>query len=288
MKATQLIITCILILMCYGLYGQSYEAAVAYPIEGIKIDGDLKEWPQSLKTYPINQLAFGDITEENDLKGFFKIAYQAKKNILYLGVEVVDSDIQTPADANNIDLTDHMYLYLDPTHSPEGGSRMLFIAGAKQRDYAPAHAKTWSPYTPKLDWEDVNLAIKQKGATTTYEWAINLGDNFQTNSVIGLDIILVDHDSKDEGNSWMLWKPGTGKSDGYQRLGEVYLADDRVKLGSLAGKIVIKDTLVKSFNSLNVQSSENPNFWLRTQVDQNGNFQCQLPPGTYKLKPDVL
>ncbi|GAB5550821.1 MAG: hypothetical protein Sapg2KO_04120 [Saprospiraceae bacterium] len=238
--------------------------------------------------YPIGALAFGDITEENDLKGSFRIGYNATQKAIYLGVEIVDSDIIHTNPSNNIDLTDHMYLYIDPIHSPDGGSRILFISGPKLRDIATPHSKTGSPYTPNLSWKNVALKVSQNKSTTTYEWKINLGENFKVNSVIGLDIILVDADSKDQGETWMLWKQGTGKSDGSQRLGEVLLAAPHKELGTLKGQVVIKEARVQAFSSLIIQSLDNPAFWLRTTVDQKGNYQCQLPAGKYEIKPDLL
>jgi hypothetical protein len=52
--------------------------AIAVPVEGITIDGDLSDWPEGMREYPISQLtrAFNDPPQNtDDYQAFFRIAY---------------------------------------------------------------------------------------------------------------------------------------------------------------------------------------------------------------------
>ncbi len=55
-------------------YGQNGSIGVVYPAAGIKIDGDLGDWPKSAATYPIARVEFGDkLAGKDDLHAQFQI-----------------------------------------------------------------------------------------------------------------------------------------------------------------------------------------------------------------------
>ena len=61
--------------------------AVAVPVEGIAIDGDLSDWPAALKAYPITFVEYGTPPQsERDFQGVFRIGYNARENALYIAV----------------------------------------------------------------------------------------------------------------------------------------------------------------------------------------------------------
>jgi len=269
------------------LTAQTYQAAIAYPVSNITIDGNLNDWPENLESHPITHLAFGEITEDDDLNAAFKVAYNLAEKAIYFAVQVIDSDIVNTTEEENIDLVDNMYLYLDPVHHPMGGSRILFISGKEMKEYSGPAPNAWSPHTPNLTWDDVEIEVQQNEQTITYEWKVNLGDNLKIDSGIGLDFIISDFDTKDEDISWLTWKNGIAKSLGAQRLGEVILVESPEKMGYLNGNIAIKDSSITSLNSIIITSIEKPNIWFRVGVDSMGSYQCTLPEGHYQIKPDV-
>ena len=48
--------------------------AIAVPIEGIMVDGDLSDWPEGMKEYPIERCEYGDAPQDSaDFQGSFRI-----------------------------------------------------------------------------------------------------------------------------------------------------------------------------------------------------------------------
>src|SRR5271155_3561959 len=75
-------------------YGQNGSVGVAYPATGIKIDGDLSDWPKNATTYPIARVEYGDkLAGKDDLKAQFRITYDMAEHALYVAVEVHDDSI---------------------------------------------------------------------------------------------------------------------------------------------------------------------------------------------------
>ena len=77
--------------------------ALAYPVDGITVDGDLSAWPEGLGQYPISYpilfynpyvpLHSKKPIDERDHRGAFRLAYNVEGNALFLGVEVQDESI---------------------------------------------------------------------------------------------------------------------------------------------------------------------------------------------------
>ena len=51
-------------------YAQNGAVGIANPAKGITVDGDLSDWPEGLRTYPIERIESGD-----ELKAHFRVAY---------------------------------------------------------------------------------------------------------------------------------------------------------------------------------------------------------------------
>ena len=55
--------------------------AIAVPLEGIAVDGDLSDWPPGLVEYPITFTEWGDApVNEEDFQGVFRVGYSAGRN----------------------------------------------------------------------------------------------------------------------------------------------------------------------------------------------------------------
>ncbi len=53
--------------------------AIAVPVEGIVVDGDLSDWPEGIKSYPIHELIGGDEPlEASDIEAELRVAYSQK------------------------------------------------------------------------------------------------------------------------------------------------------------------------------------------------------------------
>ena len=83
----------VLLLLLFPLQAQSHNgaAALAYPIEGITLDGDLSDWPQDGPRYPIRFAEYGDApNNKSDFQASFQVGYHRAENALYVAVEVTD------------------------------------------------------------------------------------------------------------------------------------------------------------------------------------------------------
>ena len=278
------IIVSLFLLVC-EINAQNYEPAIAVPVSGISIDGNLTDWPKGLKSYEIGNLGFGELEDDKDCEATFMVAYNSAEKSIYLGVEVIDSKIVSSNSDNNIDLLDYMLLYLDPIHNPNGGSSLLFQAGGNLKEKFPAKPKSWNPYSPELTWEDVKVQTGQQNGKLIYEWKINLGNLFSIDSSYGLDFVISDIDEIEDGEIWKIWKNGMAKSAGAHRIGDLILAKDANSIGKIKGKVNIKDEKIKGVNEIRLQSIDLHNIWCRTIVDSLGNFSCELPEGAYEVMP---
>ena len=71
--------------------------AIAVPVEGITIDGDLSDWPAALVAYPIALTDIGLPPRDTaDYQGDFRISYNRAENALYLAVQVQDESTCLP------------------------------------------------------------------------------------------------------------------------------------------------------------------------------------------------
>ena len=69
--------------------------AIAVPVEGIKVDGDLSDWPVEMRRYPIALFADGSDRPKDtmDFQGDFRVGYNERENTLYFAVEMQDESV---------------------------------------------------------------------------------------------------------------------------------------------------------------------------------------------------
>ena len=82
-----------LLLLIVPRYSRAHNGAVAIamPIEGITVDGDLSDWPGGMVRYPVANVINGPHPEsDEDFQGVFRIGYSAQKNALYVALEIQD------------------------------------------------------------------------------------------------------------------------------------------------------------------------------------------------------
>jgi len=92
--------------------------AVAVPVEGITVDGDLSDWPDGLPHYPIalgKELHYKsrDIV---DFRAAFQVGYSINENALYLAIKVEDESIiiadSKPSPQNPVLMTDNCQILI--------------------------------------------------------------------------------------------------------------------------------------------------------------------------------
>jgi hypothetical protein len=63
--------------------------AIAVPVEGIVVDGDLSDWPGEMDWYQISVHDEDSLREsESDLQGEFRAGYNREENAMYFDVEI--------------------------------------------------------------------------------------------------------------------------------------------------------------------------------------------------------
>ena len=73
----------ILLLSTLPLYGHSGAVAVAVPIAGITLDGDLSDWPEGMRSYDIANQVNGfyyRVSGAADFQANFRVGYDASED----------------------------------------------------------------------------------------------------------------------------------------------------------------------------------------------------------------
>ncbi|MBX2828617.1 MAG: serine hydrolase [Flavobacteriaceae bacterium] len=265
-------------------FGQTSSPAIAFPISGIEIDGDLNDWPADIRQYQIIEI-FDDVNRAaDDFAPSFSVAYQDGGTSLFIALEVVDSDhLVVPQGKDG--KRDTVTLYVDLSHNTKGGSNILFTVGdggfrdlfKRSPDFDAIHSE--------FDWDDVTVAVSRKGSTTIYEWKIDIGRDFKLMHPIGIDFFITDQDTDQEEGALAVWTPQFGKSLGSMRLGEVLPAKKSADLAWVEGHVIVADTLVGTIERIKLSNTQRPDLWFQTSVDSTGYYKTELPEGTYRVTP---
>ena len=119
-------------------YGQNGSVGVAYPATGIKIDGDLSDWPKNATTYPVARVEYGDkLAGKDDLNAQFRVAYIVAEHALYVAVEVSDNSIvlDGPGVAR-WDAQDGCELFVNAAHAGSGSPVVQYVRYGNQSQVA--------------------------------------------------------------------------------------------------------------------------------------------------------
>ena len=132
--------------------------AIAVPVEGITIDGDLSDWPERMREYPITNTDTGEAVDPDDLQAFFRLGYSVSEKALYVAVVVDDQStvIDTTA-GGRLDPQDGCDVFVNLRHAEEDASALhqYVIWGHTRKVY----------YAAKL--VDAEVETRGTGARTT-------------------------------------------------------------------------------------------------------------------------
>ncbi len=187
-------------------YGQNGSVGVAYPATGIKIDGELSDWPKNATTYPIARVEHGDkLAGKDDLNAQFRVAYSVAEHALYVAVEVSDNSIvlDGPGVAR-WDAQDGCELFVNAAHAGSGSPIVQYARyGNQSQVVGPSGATDRA----------VKVAVARTETHVTYEWRVDLGAELVDDRVIGFDISVADKDKDGSFSS-----PGkTGRKRSFRR-----------------------------------------------------------------------
>lgn len=215
------------------------QTALAVPLSGIRLDGDLSDWPRGIPTQPMlnhfdaygrTDLAGQDLTQSQDLTPVMMVGYDANVDLVYLGVEVRDDVNYNPPGPNHLQ-SDGLEIYVSGLAGDAPGqqpTKYVMVPGDHQfvgfqgspalRNGVIGRTRTRSVW-------------RRQGDITTYEWQIDVFDrpgqrtDLIAGDVIGFDAVIVDHDGPRSGNpAWVPWGPAVGnKWTGNDRIGRLLL-----------------------------------------------------------------
>ena len=275
------LVASLLLLTALPLFAHNGAVAIAVPVEGITVDGDLSDWPEDMARHPMRQLTAGPrLAGEDDFTGRFRVGYNERENALYIAVEVQDeSVVKEPQGTLRWDTQDGCEIYVDVGHAVE--------------DTPPVQYRMWGitrgVYGPR-DVEDMEVEVHWETRGYSHEWRLDM-DRVSDGQVrlhpgmaMGFDVAVWDRDA-DGSASHVAFGSGERKVSTAGRTGDVVLvADGSSAIGMIRGTIAWEDTIEgRSLGRVRIQSLETERLWVGVKTDPGGEYAVELPAGTYRV-----
>ncbi|QDV34094.1 sugar-binding protein [Tautonia plasticadhaerens] len=199
--------------------------SVSAPVlEGITIDGDLADWPDSMTIHSLDKLfnydgsrqnfedlEGTDLVEPDDLSAAFAVGYSPGEQLLYVAVIVRDDALIASSTSNMT--TDAVELFVDGLRGDRQVAHREDIAlpeiPVQQYIAIPGDGPVYGlpePNNPVLTGGDVTqtktrMAFHRDEDVTIYEWAIQVFDRYpdrpttlEPGKRIGFDVSVADED----------------------------------------------------------------------------------------------
>jgi hypothetical protein len=252
--------------------GSNGQAATAVPLSGITVDGDLSDWPDTLREYPISYPEDGDLPlSPEDLQATFRIAYNPDEQLLYVAVQVQDDSIVLK--------------------NREGDYCALFVPDEFRADDE-------QPVSFFLQFDDDTVTVSAMDNGYVVEQAAHHGPNdrqyefsikaegLRIGRVLELDLAIQDRDADGSSTSFT-WGKGSlrlkRKIDSDGRLGGVLLGDRETGRLSVQMKWTESGEPVRRAQ-VQVRKKEDDSNVLFINTDADGIFALDLPAGAYKIE----
>ena len=263
------------------LHAHNGALAIAVPVEGITIDGDLSDWPAEMVRHPIPYQEDGDpLKGAEDFKGVFRIGYNVQENALYVAVEVEDESVVREAKGEaRWDTQETCEIYVEVHHKRENTSPIqYYIRGDTCGVYGPGKQ------------EDIAVEAQWEESAYWYEWRIDMGElsnrqvQLHPEMALGFDVSLWDKD-EDGSASWMAWGRKVGKYLNSDRLGDLVLVGPDTEMGKIQGKVRWEDMEEGSrLGKVRIQSLTSEELWVQVKTDEQEAYEVALPAGTYRVE----
>ncbi|MEM1264157.1 MAG: serine hydrolase [Pseudomonadota bacterium] len=264
------------------------EVAIAKPAIDISVDGDLSDWPADTQYYPIRYDGEQQrVATEPGFDASFGAAFDATDNVLYLAVKVED-DIHVAPASDDIDWErrDGVIAYVDFNHTASGSGATLYLATGAHYELL-SDETSWDPTVAATTRDSADVAVAREKTTTVYEWRIRSPADISGGVVLGVDFLVGDQDDVAGSVSSRLvsWGPGFGKSQAGGRTGDLLLVDNDSGIGTVAGQIQLTGVQTEDRRRLRVRltSEDEPRRWLQVLADERGQYNAELPAGTYAI-----
>lgn len=257
--------------------------AIAVPVTGITIDGDLSDWPEGLRRYPIVMAIGGEPPrDEEDCRAAFRLGYNSAESALYVAMEVHDQSTVLSAQIGWE--RDGMELYLDPVHRADSSSVYQPTMWGEERK---VFRNGIDELTPPVD-----VAVRRLDGETRYEWRLDMAGPYgrpvtlDPGTAFGLDVVVYDKD--DDGSlTTLAWGPGSPKylAAHTRNRGDAVLGAADAP-GRVTGQVRWQGQEAGPWRGVarvRFQSLSKPEMWVQLMTDGQGAFATDLPAGRYSL-----
>ena len=180
-----LLVSLALLLGLSPCWAHNGKLAVAMPVEGIVVDGDLSEWPPGLPEQPVAIVEHGmPATGPQDCRAGFRVAYDQSRRALYVAVEVRDDVwVREPATGASWDTQDGCEVYLDLLHARTESP------ASQHMSYGMRQSQSGSGRSAAGAW-------RYTAGRHTYEWRLDLRESKAgPGDVVGFDVVVADRDA---------------------------------------------------------------------------------------------
>ena len=243
--------------------------AIAVPVEGIVVDGDLSDWPEGMRVYPIacpiTRLPEG----EEDFKGFFRIGYNEEESALFLAVEMLDESVVAGTKTERRIDDDACQLFVDSSHKRgEYPVKEFWTSG----DSSVASGSD-------ANLEDYRVEVQRTEYGHQFEWRVDLGleGGLHPGMSLGVNILLYDKDGEDPISTMGWGSMGRWLSGG---LGDVVLIGSEGELGELTGRLIWENGKGVARGRMRIVSS---GLWITIGADRGGFYSAEIPAGDYRV-----
>ena len=280
----------LVILVLLGLAGplaaHNGAVALAYPVSGITVDGDLSDWPSGLTRYPIVRPEYGEPPHgADDLTAVMRVGYDISAHALFVAVEVRDESIvisdEVVRGGGGWNSQDGCDLYLDVAHADNESPASQYVLWGRSKEYFVEGAETHH--------NAIEIEVERGQNIHCYEWRVDLGvldlpllaDGERR--TLAFDVIVGDKDA-DDSFSWMAWGKGAGKVWSTLRRGDLVLMAGRASSGTLRGRLHWRGTgeaLRRGHARLHAAEGD---FHVDVVADTAGVFAQALPVGAYTVR----
>ena len=267
---------------CFAHSGKTFVAA---PVkQEIEIDGDLSDWPETEEYELSVPYIFDGKPNTEDYTGRFRVVCDYDRGALFVGVTILDDDIQLESPVDMWNSRDTCEVFLTLKHSRDEHIPIQFVYRKE-------------PIAAKADKQNAKLGRafsamrKQDGNRLVYEWKIDLkslpGGKGTTErpAVLGFDVGYLDLDEND-GVAVYSSSPGTSKHLTSASLGDLMMSPKLESFVSVEGQVKLPtepepQTENKLYPPVAIQSTKSPDLFVRVPCNEHGKFFTELPAGEY-------
>ena len=269
--------------------------ALAYPVDGIQIDGDLSDWPQSLPWYSLPFRLLGPPVDPADCSARFRVGYSEEEDTLYVAVEVHDEE-RSPSEPLPLAFwpDDLAIVLVGIETSPHQRQSVGFLQGESRANTVTVRGDVnWLEIPP------VHFVAAQAARSNGwhYEFRIDVGSMTRGSAhlcpggVMELNILVhdVDHQAAPEAgpqSKTLGWVVGNPLQRDAGR-GDLLLLRREEPVGRLSGTVRLRDgESPRAPKRVRIESADRSGWVAHALTDHDGDFAVQLPAGRYHLAVD--